>query len=401
MTATAASSDKSEILLEGDSQFEAFVARDRDCLSRLGVDLDNLHSATRAPVTARRPWLQAWLNSYPAYEPLLVAVRRGNRLDAAAPLALLRRRTQIQVVAMGHGPSDEIRMPARDAASAAALGRAVAITLRSLPSRYAVELRHLPGDELSVAATAAQLPHAAVEPGDVSPRLHLGGERTLRPYVSRNHHQQRKRLLNRIENAGLRLDLELRVTPEEIVRILPEVRELCRERDLAIRGQSRMDEPAYSHFFDEVIAWHASLDAVRLTTLSLDGDLAAYVLCFRDGATWRMWHGRVRPRWLQFGAGRLAADAAVEAALGDSECAVFDWMRGEEPYKFSLSDHTDRTVDLFASSSTLAWWLASAVRAARRRARDLTAKHERLAQAWRRIEPQLRRIGRMAQPGTQ
>jgi len=104
---------------------------------------------------------------------------------------------------------------------------------------------------------------------------------------------------------------------------------------------------------------------------------------------------------VRFGAGRLAADAAVEAALGDAECAVFDWMRGEEPYKFSLSDHTDRTVDLFASSSTLAWWLASAVRAARRRARDLTAEHERLAQAWRRIEPQLRRIGRMAQPGTQ
>lgn len=382
--------------VERDPTFKAFVTRERDCLSRLARELDDLHALTHAPVTARRPWLQTWLDSYTAYEPLLVGVRRDDRLEAAAPLALLPRRTHIRVVAMGHGPSDEARIPARDAQAADALGRAVAAALRGLGSRHSVELRHLCRDEPSLGTIAAHLQHAAIEPGDVSPRLTVGRDRTLRSYVSRNHHQQRRRLLNRITNAGLRLDLQQRSTPEEIAQILPDVRALCRERDVAIRGHSRLDEPAYSHFFDEVTARHAALAAVNLTTLSLDGDLAAYVLCFRDGPTWRMWHARVRPRWLEYGPGRLATDAAVEAALSDPACVEFDWMRGGEPYKYSLSDHTYRSVDLFASSSTTAWWFASTSRDARRRARDFKNEHERLADGWQHIQPKLRRFGRTA-----
>ncbi|MGH9177862.1 MAG: hypothetical protein ACRD0N_04835, partial [Acidimicrobiales bacterium] len=55
-------------------------------MDQLGDDLDELHRASRTPVTARRPWLRAWIGAYRPPAVWAVAVRDAatSRLDAAA-----------------------------------------------------------------------------------------------------------------------------------------------------------------------------------------------------------------------------------------------------------------------------------------------------------------------------
>jgi len=312
----------------------------------------------------------------------VVGLRREGRLESVAPLAHRRLRAVTQVVALGHGPSDELRLPARDADGAAALAVVLGEALQTLPRPYRLKLRHLSPQESAVAAVVDALPHVVTALGDVSPRLRLGGDRELRGYVTRNHHQQTRRLHNRIRTAGLRLEVRQLADADDVQDVLPAIEATCRERDLALRGHSGLDDPAYARFFRNVIIAHARLGQVELTTLRLDGDLAAYVLCFRDGSTWRMWHTRVRPRWQKHGAGRLATDAAVQAALRDPECGEFDWMRGAEKYKFSLSDHVYRSADLYACSTAPIWWVSEAARQSRGRLRDLRDAHPSLSRRW-------------------
>src|SRR4051794_10693799 len=47
-------------------------------LDVLGDELDRLHDAMDAPITARRPWLVAWTKAYPEYEPWAIGVRSSD-----------------------------------------------------------------------------------------------------------------------------------------------------------------------------------------------------------------------------------------------------------------------------------------------------------------------------------
>ena len=319
-----------------------------DVMEKLGDAIDELHSAVRAPVMARRPWLGAWIASYRDYLPVAVTVNANGGLAAAALLAERYGRIR-QFVALGHGPSDITVLPARDNAAAETLAAAVADHLGKLRRPWRLTLRHLPAQDRVATALAARLPRATIAPGAVSPALQVGQSHTLRDYVSRNHHQQGRRLRNRMLREGLNPVIAHLREPGDIMTVLPEVVEICRERDKELGRRSAMDDPAAGQFFRRVIEVHAPRRSVALTTLRIDGTLASYVLCFVDGTAFRMWNSRFHPQWSRYGVGHIAHDAAVEYALA-SGCEVYDWGRGEEPYKFSLSNDRVRAADLYAWS---------------------------------------------------
>ena len=321
-------------------------------LDRLGPSLDELHAATATPVTARRPWLSAWTRCHPQYEPLALLERDScGRLDAVALLGARKTRLVTDFVALGHGTSDQVRLPARDAGAAARLARAVCAHLLSLRVPWRLLVRHLPAGDPVAAAIASTLPCAELVGGDASPTLRFDASRSLRDHVSRNHRQQVRRMLNRMRRDGLVPDIEHLRDPDQIASILPQVEEVCRRRDLHLRGRSALDRNGSCAFFEQVILDHASRGEVELTTLRLAGRLAAYVLCFVDDGVYRMWSCRLHPQWSRYGPGRVANNSALERALTDPAGREFDWMRGEEPYKTSMSNHVERAQDLLAWSA--------------------------------------------------
>jgi len=112
--------------------------------------LDELHSVMGVPVTARRPWLQAWLLAHADYRPLVVAVDGvGGRLDAVAPLAVKEGPVR-RVVAVGHGLSDALVFPARTPRAAEQLADAIFGALGSAGRPWTLVLRHFLPDDLVV-----------------------------------------------------------------------------------------------------------------------------------------------------------------------------------------------------------------------------------------------------------
>jgi CelD/BcsL family acetyltransferase involved in cellulose biosynthesis len=323
-----------------------------DVLDRLAERLDDLHAATGTPVTARRPWLAAWVRSYRDQEPVAVVVEDPDgRLEGAALLARRRGLGMTRVVAMGHGPSDEARLPVRSILAAEALGEALADFLTSQPRPWRLVLRHLRQDDPVIPFLAARLRHVRLVPGSVSLVTRFDADRDLSTYVSRNHRHVVKKMHKRILREGLSVDIAHVRTPGDVAAVVDEVETVCYARDVQARGWSALENSSAGPFFRQVILDHADRGEVELTTLRLDGELAAYALCFVDGGAHRLWNGRVAPSWLRYGAGGLANNAALEHALSDPDCTAFDWMLGDESYKRSMANHVERTRDALAWSS--------------------------------------------------
>jgi CelD/BcsL family acetyltransferase involved in cellulose biosynthesis len=360
-----------------------------DALDILSDRLDELHAATACPVTARRPWLSAWLRCYRHHEPVALIVEGADRrLEGAALLARRRWMGLTQVVAMGHGPSDETRLAVRSDAAAEELGRALAEFFTSLPSPWRVLIRHLPQDDPVITDLAGRLRHVLVIPGSVSPVTRFTEDRRVRAHVSRNHYQQVKRMHNRIVREGLSIDIAHLRKADDVAAVLDEVETLCHARDLQARGWSSLRDRSAGPFFRDVVMDHADRGEVELTTLRLDGRLAAYVLCFRDRDAYRMWSCRVAPNWLRYGAGRLANNAALEHALADQEFTAFDWMRGDEGYKLSMANHVERAQDVLAWSSLTVRAVTDAPRWCKTLVIDVADRHPSV----RRVLPYARRL---------
>ncbi|MCA1707566.1 MAG: GNAT family N-acetyltransferase [Actinobacteria bacterium] len=349
-------------------------------LDELGTSLDELHAATATPVTAQRPWLEAWVRCYRDHKPMAVVVEGADgRLEAAALLARRSRLGVTEVFAMGHGPSDQIRLPARDRAAAEKLSCGMVNVLQALPGWWRLVLKHLPADDVVANVLAAQLSCAQLVTGDASPTTRFGADRSLRTYVSRNHHQQVRRMHNRIRRDGLTLDVVHLQDAPEIAAVLPEVEDVCRRRDAQLHRPSPLDDKRAGPFFRQVIMEHAERGKVELTLLRLGGELAAYVLCFLDGHVYRMWSCRGAPAWAEYSAGRLANNAALANALSNEGCTEFDWMRGDEDYKLSMANHVEQAQDLLA-------WSSPAVRAVMDAPRRLEIELKGAAARYERVE---------------
>src|SRR5262249_4273165 len=150
---------------------------------------------------------------------------------------------------------------------------------------------------------------------------------------------------------------------------------VCRERDVELRGVSLFEHEHAGSFFRQVIELHAARGEVELTTLRLRSELAAYVVCFLDGGVYRMWNCRLAPAWARYGAGRVANNAAVEHALADPDAREFDWMRGDEPYKRSLSNHLEYAQDLRAWSTPALRTVTDSSRRIKLMMKSMVAEH--------------------------
>ena len=65
---------------------DAWVRTDASAVGELGSRLDALHQATETPITARRPWLECWLESHRDQQPIVVGVDAPDGSLAAAAL---------------------------------------------------------------------------------------------------------------------------------------------------------------------------------------------------------------------------------------------------------------------------------------------------------------------------
>jgi CelD/BcsL family acetyltransferase involved in cellulose biosynthesis len=346
--------DETPVVTGAQSSLTTAVLAGPQVLDLLGADLDTLHEVTSVPITGRRMWLAAWATCFPHYRPWAVTVRgQQGRLEAAAVLATRARGPLSEHVLMGHGPSDQSRLPARTAASATALADGIAEALCDLPSPWTLRAQQLPPDDLVVQRLLQALPASRVVPGQGSPTTRFGPDRSLRTYVSKNHHKQVRRMMNRLTRDHHPPELTAVRDPQAIAEVMGEVERVCRARDRQLGRRSKLDDEHAGAFFRRIITDAAGRDEVELVTLRVGSEVAAYVLSFLDRGSYRMWNCRFDPAWEHYGVGRIANDFALQRALADDDAIEFDWMKGEEPYKASFATDVIPAIDLLAWSSKL------------------------------------------------
>lgn len=370
-------------------------------LEDLGSGLDELHEATGAPVTARRPWLQAWVEAYPDHDPVGVVVEGEGSLEGAALLAR-REGRPTEFVALGHGPSDYVRLPARSPQAVRSLAAGVVEVLRGTRGTWRFHVEQLPDGDPVARELRRGLRWALLAPGDGAPRMVFGEDRSPNRYLSRNHRQNVRSRWNRIRRQGLEAELRRERNPEAIRSLLPGIEAVRRQRDRALRGWSEVEDPRRAMFWRSVLVELAHRGEVELTTLHLQGDLAAYVICLLDRDAYRMWDGRVSPRWEEFGGGRLVNHDSVLRALGDRRVREYDWMRGVEDYKLSMSTEVVPAEHLLGWSSAavaVSWGLPDIAKSVLRQASDRYPSLERPWRRARRWRDAARRRRTRAAPG--
>jgi CelD/BcsL family acetyltransferase involved in cellulose biosynthesis len=300
--------------------------------------------------------MQAWTRAYAGWEPWLVTIGAADsEVAAAAAFARRRRGPLVRLVGLGHGTTDDARFPARDADSAAQLATGVTAALAQLRRPWSLLVEQLPAACPVTDALLRGLPHARALPGQGMPMAVVGaGHRELGSFISRNARQAENKARNRLTRLEHGLVEQWTQSVDDIRAAVPGLSALHRARDRQLGRVSDHADPARAAFYADVIAGHAEAGEVDLLTLEVDGDLAAYVLGFRDGRALRVWDNRVSPAWADFSAGRLANHAAIRRVVLGTDYDVLDWMRGEEPYKLSSANVVVPTRHLEAWSSPAA-----------------------------------------------
>jgi CelD/BcsL family acetyltransferase involved in cellulose biosynthesis len=339
--------------------------------------------------------LRAWASSYPDHQPWVVIVEDGSgALAAAAVLARRRHRGITRVVVTGHGQSDYARLPATGPDAAAALGRALQAEMAALTGPWWLKLEQLPPGDPVAGAAAEGLRWSSRPAGDGAPVVRFGPERSERSVFRRSLRQDERKRWNRLRREGRQSEMTVVRDPASISALIPEMERVWRERDASQARRPTLDDPRAAAFWRAVVQELARREEVEVTTLRIDGELAAYAVCFLDGHAYRMWNCRFSPRWARFGPGALVNLATIRNALADGMFSEYDHMRGVEPFKMRTATLVEPTEQLMAWSSRVVHTRVESpqnVRAALKRWKD---RHPPFERAWRRLKGRTIRLER-------
>jgi CelD/BcsL family acetyltransferase involved in cellulose biosynthesis len=341
---------------EENDGLRAEVKTGASVLDDLGAEFDALARECRAPVTARRRWLQCWVRNYGEFTPVTVTVwTADSRLAGVGLFGVRRGLVGTRIVGLGHAHSDQSRLLARDIRAAGHLARAISQWLFTLRRPWHLTIAQLPLDDLTGNALLEVLPFAAARQGVGSPLVAFGEDRSLGRYISTNSRGQANNKWNRLIKANREPTIEVVTDPVVIAQYLPDLITIANLRLEQLTGRRKLDRSQHAQFFQDVILEHAHHGEAELLLLRIDGNIAAYSVTFIDGTVARMWSSHYHPAYAVFSPGHILAKVLVERCLETVDIDALDWMQGLEPYKFRSATSVLGTMNMHSWSSKSAW----------------------------------------------
>lgn len=178
-----------------------------------------------------------------------------------------------------------------------------------------------------------------VEKEDVSPRLELSGD--WEEYVSslrkKDRHELRRKM-RRLDAAGEVRHIELSAR-EDVETALTDFFALHR---LSTPEKNEFMTPEREQFFRDVSAKLADSGVTRLSFLELDGKRVATSLSFVVGNVRYLYNSGYDPEYGRLAVGLLNHAFTIQKSIEQGH-TVFDFMRGNESYKYHLGG-VDREV---------------------------------------------------------
>jgi CelD/BcsL family acetyltransferase involved in cellulose biosynthesis len=266
----------------------------------------------------RPEWLIPWGRAFPPGEPWVLAVRKGGRLIALAPLLVYPNEGKRTVGFCGGGVSDYcdvVTGPDGEEEAAAAL----LAHLMDHRDRWEVaDFEPLPGDSPLLRA-----PEGHTEPRDVCPGIDLpervedlGSVVPTRQLANLRKYRRKAEALGELRLHGGSWEERLEV----LLRFY-----------LARRGETNGD--TLRAFHREVAAGFHARGALGMHLLCLNGDPLAALHGFRERDTFYCYMQGFDERWAKLSPGAMVVGAVIEEAIRQGARRI-DFLRGREPYKY-------------------------------------------------------------------
>jgi hypothetical protein len=301
--------------------------------------LDDLHTATRTPLTARMRWWLAVLRSNGHGTPMLFTAESRNGSLAAAGLLF---HTGRQLVSPRLGSDDVWTIAARTPAALRNIAGQIADTATGLH----LQITGLRDGDPAIEALAAELSDSLIVPTEPVPEIDLAPPRDrsadARKLVRQDVHRHLKKSDSRLTAANIRPRVVFERDPIRLLALRDSVRTIHSDRDHAARGSSDLDTVQGAEFWDAVYISHAFSGELELALLYLGDRLAAYVVGLVDRLTgsYGVWDGRMSPGYEEYAPGRRLETAVLQRVLADPALRQLDWMSSVAPEKLIAATGT-------------------------------------------------------------
>ncbi len=277
-------------------------------------------------------WQQVWWEAFgEGAEALLLSWSGTQGLDALAPLM----KRDGRITLMG----DEDLYDYND----------LLVTSGAWDSFYPALMDHLQEEQWdsveffplqATSPTLQRLPDLATSRGfqveireeDVCPGVELSGDwdEFLGRLSKKDRHELRRKL-RRLEGAG---DYRWYCceSPEQVEQNMDQFLSLVR---LSREDKDRFMTPDRESFFRAVIGAMARMGTVRLFFMELGGQPVASALCFDYGGSRMLYNSGFNPEYSYYSVGLLLKALCIRDAV-EAGLPFFDFLRGDEPYKYDL-----------------------------------------------------------------
>jgi len=292
------------------------------------------------PATARWPWISASvLKPAPHEHPWLLSLAAGSTLVAAAVLLDDLSGSVVRTSLAGTAESHRGALLARDDYAGCRLGDALAASLMSGLREFSIgPVVQSP----ALAALVRGLPVGLVVEDVSVPLVRTGVG--LPTGISHGSARSLRKARNRMAADGLVPEITVSADGSEITGSLPLLESISRERDHQGGRMSPLDDPARRRLWQRRVIALAAEGRLRMATLRLNGELAAYVLGIEDGRSYRVLEGRYVTRWARYSPGRVLEAAVLDAATIADSVDELDWMTGVAPETLLAANDVDRLV---------------------------------------------------------
>jgi len=297
-------------------------------------------SLSGLPVTSRWPWLSASVTSLSREADVsVVEVAESGELTALALLLNDRSGPVVRTTLAGSAEEHRGALLAVGDRAAARLGAAVARELMSGARQFSIGpvrpgpavdalIENLP---LAVVVDKVDVPVVRANP-DTPPGMSRGMTRTLR------------KAANRLAADGLTADVAMTSDGAAISALVPLLESISRDRDHAAGRPSPLDDLKRRRLWQRRVVGMAAAGMLRLATLRIANELAAYVLGIDDGSTYSILEGRYVGQWARYAPGRVLEAAVLEPVVGSADLTTLDWMTAIAPETLLASNDVESLV---------------------------------------------------------
>lgn len=316
------------------------LTRGAAALAILQGELHELAVHAGAPLTARPAWALASTEDHRSTEPWALVACSADGSAIGAVLLVDRepgRRTASTTLAGADG-GHRGALLTRDPMIAKALGEAMTQVRAASSAPPSIVLGPLPAGCSLTDAFAAGLPGSWRVAADAIPVIRRssggdgGGElRSRGDYLAAGMRRSLRKAANRLAVDGRTTQVNVTRDSATVLAQVPRLVAVHRERDHTNGRVSELDDLMRHGTWLRRVDLLATAGMLELSTLTIDGCLAAYTLGVPDGSTYRLLEGRFVGDWARYSPGRLLEAAVVDRALTTDGVTTFDWMTGVAP----------------------------------------------------------------------